>query len=52
MIQQVGSRLAGNGPFISLHDSVFCRRDDLTAVESAFREQFASMSCPLQLKAA
>ena len=54
VIQQVGKRLAGNGagPYISLHDSVFSYRRHLPVVESAFREQFASMGCSLQLKAA
>jgi hypothetical protein len=38
VISQVGRRLssAACGPRVSLHDSVFCRRDDLGAVQSAF----------------
>ena len=54
VIRQVGGRLsqAGTGPCISLHDSVFCRRDELQTVESAFQRQLASMGFSLQLKAA
>jgi hypothetical protein len=54
VIQQVGSRLAGNGggPFISLHDSVYCCQDDLPVVDAAFQQQFKAMGLSLQLKVA
>jgi hypothetical protein len=54
VIRQVGSRLSesGAGPCISLHDSVFCRRGELHAVDSAFRRQLTSIGFSLQLKAA
>ena len=52
VIQQVGGRLAGNGPFISLHDSVFCRRDDLAVVESAFEHATKTVGFRVKLKAA
>jgi hypothetical protein len=52
VIQQVGGRLAGNGPFISLHDSVFCRRGDLPVVESAFEHVTAAVGFRVKLKVA
>ena len=54
VIRQVGGRLShtGTGPCISLHDSVFCRRDELPMVESAFERQLASVGFSLQLRAA
>jgi hypothetical protein len=54
VIRHVGDRLwrAGCGPCVSLHDSVFCRRDGLQTVESAFQRQLASMGFSLRLKAA
>jgi hypothetical protein len=54
VIEQVGSRLAesGSGSFISLHDGVFCRRDDLPAVEAAFEYATERVGFRLQLKAA
>jgi hypothetical protein len=52
VIHQLGSRLAGNGPFISLHDSVFCRRSDLPVVESAFEHVTAAVGFRVKLKVA
>jgi hypothetical protein len=52
VIQQVGGRLAGNGPFISLHDSVFCRRGDLPVVESAFEHVTAAVGFRVKLRVA
>ena len=52
VIQKVGARLAGDGPFISLHDSVFCRRGDLPVVESAFEHATKTLGFRLALKVA
>ena len=54
VIQRVGGRLsrAGCGACVSLHDSVFCRRDQLPAVEAAFHQKLASIGFSLRLKAA
>jgi hypothetical protein len=54
VIQQVGSRLAGNGggPLVSLHDTLYCRQDDLPVVDAAFQQQFKAMGLSLQLKVA
>jgi hypothetical protein len=54
VIRRVGGRLSrsGCGPCVSLHDSVFCRRDELPAVEAAFHQELASIGFPLRLKAA
>ena len=51
--RRIGGRLsrAGTGPCISLHDSVFCRRDQLPMVELTFQLQMASIGFSLQLKA-
>ena len=54
VIGQVGSELAesGSGSFISLHDSVFCRRGDLPVVESAFDRAMDGVGFRLKLKVA
>ena len=54
VIHQVGHRLskAGCGPYVSLHDSVFCRLDDLREVQAAFDRQLEAMEFALRLKVA
>ena len=52
VIHQVGNRLAQAtcGPCVSLHDSVFCRGNDLVEVTSAFARQFESTGFAMRLK--
>jgi len=54
VIHEVGNQLSrsGVGPCVSLHDSMFCRRDDLDEVKSAFTRQFEAMDFGLRLKVA
>ena len=54
VIHEVGNRLSqsGCGPYVSLHDSVFSRRDDLSEVKTAFARQFEATGFAMRLKVA
>jgi hypothetical protein len=52
VIERVGPLLvaSGSGPFISLHDSVYCRGGDLEAVQSVFDQATQEIGVQLKLK--
>ncbi|MEQ8791515.1 MAG: hypothetical protein RIC55_34950, partial [Pirellulaceae bacterium] len=50
VIEQVAPRLVKQIPIVTLHDAIFCRAGDSSAVEAAFLEAFEQISFSMKLE--
>ena len=50
VVEQVSPRLAGSIRFLTLHDAIYSRREDIETVRSAFQETFEELGFRLALK--